>query len=232
MRLELLEMDSHTRNPELIVDLQKLAQEHLAVYSVSCALSPSWLNQALAATDAKVELPGQLRLSVTPHAGQGVLVQGDLQLCFVVPCARCLEPAHVSTSISICVNYVQKAQFLSSKNGKKARTKPSEQDEIVEFDSPDQYFFQGHEVDLQPMVSEQVLLSYPMRAFCSLGEKCRGLCSNCGANLNEQEPPGLPCIRCQVRSAERSPRGELSSSAQKDNLETSWKVALQRLQDK
>jgi uncharacterized protein len=43
-------------------------------------------------------------------------------------------------------------------------------------------YYEGEEIDLTPLVHEQVLLALPTRPLC--GEGCRGLCPRCGANLN------------------------------------------------
>lgn len=42
--------------------------------------------------------------------------------------------------------------------------------------------YEGAEVDLTPLVHEQMILALPTRPLC--GEGCRGLCPQCGANLN------------------------------------------------
>ena len=44
-------------------------------------------------------------------------------------------------------------------------------------------FYQGQAIDLDDLVREQVELTLPMARLC--GEACRGLCAECGANLNE-----------------------------------------------
>ena len=43
-------------------------------------------------------------------------------------------------------------------------------------------FYTGEDIDLSPFVREQTLLALPLRPLCS--EKCRGLCPDCGAELN------------------------------------------------
>jgi uncharacterized protein len=45
--------------------------------------------------------------------------------------------------------------------------------------------YQGEEVDLSPLIREQVLLALVDRPLCR--EDCRGLCPRCGVNLNERE---------------------------------------------
>ncbi|HKP13313.1 MAG TPA: DUF177 domain-containing protein [Blastocatellia bacterium] len=46
-------------------------------------------------------------------------------------------------------------------------------------------FYQGGAIDIDDLVREQVELSLPMTRLC--GEACRGLCEQCGANLNQGE---------------------------------------------
>jgi uncharacterized protein len=45
-------------------------------------------------------------------------------------------------------------------------------------------FYSGEEIDLTPLITEQVLLALPTRPLCS--EDCRGLCGGCGADLNRE----------------------------------------------
>ncbi len=42
--------------------------------------------------------------------------------------------------------------------------------------------YDGEEVDVSPLIREQLLLALPTRPLCQEG--CRGLCPQCGANLN------------------------------------------------
>lgn len=45
-------------------------------------------------------------------------------------------------------------------------------------------YYSTEEINLAPLIAEQVLLALPTRPLCS--EACRGLCGNCGANLNKE----------------------------------------------
>lgn len=45
-----------------------------------------------------------------------------------------------------------------------------------------QSFYEGTEIDLTPLVYEQIMLALPTRPLC--GEECRGLCPQCGTNRN------------------------------------------------
>jgi uncharacterized protein len=56
----------------------------------------------------------------------------------------------------------------------------------IELGAPDltQSFYAGPEIDLTPLVYEQVMLALPTRPLCA--EECRGLCPQCGANRNTE----------------------------------------------
>jgi len=45
-----------------------------------------------------------------------------------------------------------------------------------------QSFYEGTEIDLTPLMYEQIMLALPTRPLC--GEECRGLCPQCGTNRN------------------------------------------------
>ncbi len=45
-------------------------------------------------------------------------------------------------------------------------------------------YYSGDEIDMAPLIAEQVLLALPTQPLCA--ETCRGLCANCGANLNRE----------------------------------------------
>jgi len=43
-------------------------------------------------------------------------------------------------------------------------------------------FYASNEIDLSPLIREQVLLALPTRPLCD--ESCRGLCAGCGVDFN------------------------------------------------
>ena len=46
------------------------------------------------------------------------------------------------------------------------------------------YYKEGEPVDLRPLIAEQIYLKAPQYPYCQ--DSCKGLCVQCGANLNEQ----------------------------------------------
>ena len=57
-------------------------------------------------------------------------------------------------------------------------------DSIVSEDT-DSYTFTGDVVELSDFINEMILLNYPMTSLCN--ENCKGLCPECGCNLNEKQ---------------------------------------------
>ena len=45
-------------------------------------------------------------------------------------------------------------------------------------------YYSTDEINLAPLIAEQVMLALPTRPLCA--EDCRGLCKGCGANLNRE----------------------------------------------
>lgn len=57
-------------------------------------------------------------------------------------------------------------------------------------------YYSGEEIDLAPLIAEQVILALPTQPLCS--DSCRGLCGNCGINLNRES--------CSCESQNGDPR--------------------------
>jgi uncharacterized protein len=60
-----------------------------------------------------------------------------------------------------------------------------EGDVELSLQSNDVEFYQGQEINLTQYFEHQLLLDLPFSIVCS--ENCKGLCSICGANLNETQ---------------------------------------------
>ena len=45
-------------------------------------------------------------------------------------------------------------------------------------------YYSTEEIDLTPLIKEQVMLALPTRPLCR--ENCRGLCASCGVDLNKE----------------------------------------------
>lgn len=67
----------------------------------------------------------------------------------------------------------------------------SRQDEIDIFEiyrrepTEDEYLLAGDEIDLDEMILDNLRLNLPVRFLCK--EDCKGVCTKCGKDLNEEE---------------------------------------------
>lgn len=173
---------------DLNLDLVALSRGGPGPYHLNVELPVAWIASKLVHTDAEIQRPARVDLEVTIIGeGASVLVRGALDLEFSVPCARCLEPALVPAGTDLCVHFVRGTAHS-------ARSEDADGEDL-DSTAPDERSFTGTHLDLRPMLEEQILVAYPIRALCPRGEACQGLCMHCGANLNEQ-PPALRCGVC------------------------------------
>ncbi len=107
--------------------------------------------------DLKVDyVRGHLLLTRT---NRGVLAKGQFSTELEAECVRCLDPFHLALTVPM------EEMFAFS-----AAADPI-------------YFIDDGWLDLRAPLREQIMLALPMHSLCR--PDCRGLCSNCGHNLNE-----------------------------------------------
>lgn len=85
-------------------------------------------------------------------------------------CSRCLEPFRLPVDSSFDIRYLP-ASEMSTEEEREL------QDEDVETS-----YYRDDQIDLNEVLREQFYLALPMKPLCI--EDCRGLCSQCGTNLN------------------------------------------------
>lgn len=108
------------------------------------------------------QLHGSLRLTRTR---QGIVVQGTLRTYTAAECVRCLKPIMLPCDVELADLFVYPAPPAG--------------------DSPFNYYIvqeSGH-IELEPILREEGILAVPMQALCA--PDCKGLCPQCGQNLNE-----------------------------------------------
>lgn len=115
------------------------------------------------------------------RSGVDLFLSGGAAVDVVAECARCLEPFTFRLEVPLSFVLVPRPPF---------ETKMELQE-----DDLDLSYYEGEEVDVSPLMGEQLVLSLPTQPLC--GEGCKGLCQQCGANLNAgpcgcREAPGDP----------------------------------------
>jgi len=135
---------------------------------VSFELDPKEFNERLSVNTGLVgrptiaKAPPKADLMVEVR-GVTVLLKGRASLLAEGICSRCSEPAEIILNPSISMVL-----------------KPKKADD--EFEDLNLGFYQGKEVNLGPVVEEQLILGIPFQVLCK--EDCLGLCLKCGENLN------------------------------------------------
>jgi uncharacterized protein len=109
--------------------------------------------------------PAHVELLARPVGSGGVLVTGEVGAELEFSCRRCLAPARRTVREEVEI-YLRPAE------------------ERGDEDDAESYFLDpgAAEVSLADPVREQLLLELPEFVECS--EECRGLCPQCGADLN------------------------------------------------
>jgi uncharacterized protein len=71
-------------------------------------------------------------------------------------------------------------------------------------------FYQGDSIDVSALVQEQILLTLPSVPLCK--EECKGLCAQCGVNLNQETCECQLTKQTQLTWKEQDPRLAVLSS--------------------
>jgi uncharacterized protein len=106
---------------------------------------------------------------------EGILITGRIGASTVTQCARCLIELPAATDVEVCELFVAPGH---------------------EGQDDDVYRVSGHEIDLEPMIRDALMLALPLHPLCREG--CKGFCASCGADLNAGE--------CSCTEEEADPR--------------------------
>ncbi len=193
----------------LSVDVSAMRRRGDTHLAIEHTLDTAWMRDALRETDAEADEPASVRLDLVVQGDGSVIVTGALEGGFRVPCARCLDPADVSADARITAMFVVDG---AARRLPDERSVPESEEDDDDGDE-DLWPFDGVTLDLQPLLVETLKLAYPMRAMCARGADCRGLCSQCGAPLNEQPADTPRCTACGVPDP-RVPEVDLVPSAE------------------
>ena len=108
-----------------------------------------------------LDFAGVAKISRTP---QGLLVEGHFSGKTTLECVRCLS------------DYIQPLEWEFTELWAFDKRSETESGLIVPEDA---------HIDLQPLVRDFAMLEFPIKPLCR--EACKGLCPECGENLNEKD---------------------------------------------
>ncbi len=99
-------------------------------------------------------------------------VRGGLTGSLLVQCSRCLEPFVLPLDATFDLQYLPTSSMIDA-----------DEREIREGDLAAE-FYEDEAIDLGLLAREQCYLTLPMKPLCT--PDCRGLCPQCGVNLNNR----------------------------------------------
>lgn len=108
-----------------------------------------------------------VNLTITNLGNRTVMIEGSTNISLTLFCGRCLKvmnyPMHISFEKEIDFNLTEedRAEGLDETN-----------------------YIIGYNLDVDTLIYDEILIDFPMNILCS--EDCKGLCRNCGTNLNEK----------------------------------------------
>ena len=118
-------------------------------------------------------------LTIMHTENQVIRLEGKGTITVLIPCSRCLENVKVPISIEI---------------SEEIDMKLTDQERIESLDESS--YIQDKQLDTEKLLHNEILIRWPMRVLCK--EDCKGICSRCGANLNQGS--------CDCDTADLDPR--------------------------
>ena len=117
----------------------------------------------------RVVAPVELAFEVNKDKDKFRLV-GTVATELELPCSRCLEPYRLTVNAPFDLRYLP---FTEASQ---------EAEREIEEEDLETSFYRDDQIDLNDLMREQFYLALPMKPLCR--EDCKGLCAQCGTNLN------------------------------------------------
>jgi uncharacterized protein len=149
--------------------------------------TPGRLDEILAGDPAGYRARAPARVSAhLERLGERVLLRARTRADLGAPCGRCLAPVAVPLPVEFSLTFVpvEKPRHGGEREPGADRGKLRPAGSFGDANLNEEWYA-GREIDLGPVVREQILLALPPYPLCR--EDCKGLCPVCGQNLNERE---------------------------------------------
>jgi uncharacterized protein len=114
--------------------------------------------------------PVRLSFRISKHDERRYHLVGHVAGTLEVECSRCVEPLPLEVDAAFDLEYLPRTENVGDGEVE------------IEEDDLSTAFYEEETIDLGQLMLEQFHLALPMKPLCS--ETCRGLCPQCGTNLN------------------------------------------------
>ncbi len=167
----------------LVVDTGAVSEDGIVI---SKEMSAGWLDnipEFLKGQDTSVDGPIRIEGLVTKEGGN-YRVKGSVGFGLVTSCTRCGEDAAQSFKGDFDLMFIE------------GRPENLPDDLELSDEEANNLYFDGPELDLNPVFKQEVAVLVPVQILCQ--KDCKGLCGSCGKNLNKEE--------CTCEKEEGDPR--------------------------
>lgn len=129
--------------------------------------------------DVRFVGPAKLELHLG-NAGSRILVRGTLEGRVEVTCSRCAEAFTTPLSVEIDEEYLPE------------NSPEIESEDDLTWSTINIYTDDSNDLVIDEVLRQNALAAFPIQLLCK--EDCKGLCSECGQNLNERACGCEPAI--------------------------------------
>lgn len=154
------------------IEIDKIKEEGLS--RTFCEDAQAFPELVRLASEGECTFTAPIEVSLkAQRIGELVEVSGQLHTTLGLACGRCLKPFTQSLQ----------ADFeLTFSRQEPASSQTDEEEVELSADDLGLVLFSGEVIDLAEPLQEQILLALPLQPLCV--ETCRGLCPQCGVDLN------------------------------------------------
>lgn len=173
----------------MIINVAKLTDDPLVL---DCRVP--WRELRFDHQDARLRQDVELSARVTLLEKRALRVEGSCRTQMDFTCCRCLQTFKRPQNLDFDLYYMPHSSI-------------SRDVEEIELKDEDLNlgFYDGVKLDTNLVLAEQLLFSIPMKPLCQ--SNCKGLCQQCGTNLNIQpchcQPPVVNPLREQMQELKR-----------------------------
>jgi DUF177 domain-containing protein len=107
------------------------------------------------------------------HTDPGAYLEGEVEATIAAECARCLRPITTPVRAQFAEQYYATIHVDSG-------------DSMPDAPGDAKTIGSDFMIDLAPLIREEIILATPPAPLCR--PECKGLCPECGADLNERRP--------------------------------------------
>jgi uncharacterized protein len=159
------------KKSDLSISLDEVGE---AGYRLSCSKSKEWIRDVVRDVgNSDFTFLDDITIQVDVfRMGKDFSASGVIATALTLPCVRCLEDFAFSLKAqfhyTLCPS--DSVEFLPEVEVRRADL--------------DVVYYRGTYIDLVPLLVEQIIVTMPTHPLC--GETCKGICPQCGQNLNNR----------------------------------------------